>query len=342
MSALHSSCSLVLADDSTAYRTALVSALLRDPTISILGDVSDGEAAVGAVGRTRPDVALLDVMMPKLDGVEAARRITRGYGVPVLLMSPLARIPEQRPDLSSLPPHLVELVDKPVLVGAAGPANIAALIGRMKALARIGHSNPPREPERRPPPTRCALVVIAASTGGMEALRTVLGRLPASFPPVVIAQHLDPVLGAQFAGLLQSATGQTVVTVDAAVQLQPGRIHVAAPFQHVIVRSGRVASRPAQAGELAPSADQLFSSAAASYGKRAVGIVLTGMGRDGASGLRELREASGWTIAQDEASALVGGMPRAAIDKGACCEVLPLNRIGERLSRLALDNGGLP
>lgn len=342
MSALHAGCSLVLADDSVAYRRALVSALLRDPTISILGDVGDGEAAVGAVGRTRPDVALLDVMMPRLDGLEAARRITRGYGVPVLLMSPLARIPEQRPDLSSLPPHLVELVDKPVLVGAAGPANIAALIGRMKALARIGHAGPPREPERRPPPASCGVVVIAASTGGMEALRTVLGRLPGSFPPVVIAQHLDPVLGAQFAGLLQNAIGQTVVPVEVSAPLAPSRIYVAAPFHHVIVRSGQVAARPAQEGELAPSADRLFSSAAASYAKRAVGIVLTGMGRDGASGLRELREASGWTIAQDEASSLVGGMPRAAMDKGACCEVLPLSRIAERLSRLALDNGGLP
>jgi two-component system chemotaxis response regulator CheB len=257
-------------------------------------------------------------------------------------MSALARYPARRPDLTGLPESLVELIDKPTLVGPGAQASIQALITRIKAMARP--SGLVRMPAllyddssklKIAPPSSASVVAIAASTGGLVALCSALGQLSNAFPPMVIAQHNDPVLGQQFGGLLQEALGRRVVTVEYGAKLQAGRLYVAGSARHLLVRPGQVVGWPAAPGELAPSADQLFSSVAASYGSRAVGVVLTGMGRDGAVGLRQLRKAGGWTIAQDQASAMVDGMPRAARERGACCEVLSLERIGERLAQLA-------
>ena len=175
---------------------------------------------------------------------------------------------------------------------------------------------------------------MAASTGGLEAIQRVLQRLPGRFPPIVIAQHLDPTLGEQFSGLLRDALRLEVVAVDTTATLQGNRIYVAARAQHIYVRPGCVATRPAQPGELAPSADQLFFSVAGLCGNAALGIVLTGMGHDGARGLRALRDAGSWTIAQDQSSALVSGMPAAAIELGACREILGLDEIAARLSHI--------
>lgn len=368
-------CSLVVADDSAAFRTALVSVLLRDRGLSVLGEAGDGLLAVSLVERLRPDLALLDVMMPGLDGLEAARRITTRCGVPVLLMSHLMRYPEQRADLRGLPglpgPR-VELIEKPVLVGAAAPAAAAALIGRIRALAQVGQPTEaryhlpgqvsgqasgrvPGQGVQEGPPASCALVALAASTGGPEALRGILARLPSPFPPMLIAQHIAPGLAQTLGPVLEQALSAppaggprrsrpVVVTVVDSEPLLPDRLYVAAPGRHLLVRPGApgyATTRAAAPDEPVPSADQLFSSVAA-YGRRAVGVVLTGMGRDGASGLRELRATGGWTIAQDHKTALIDGMPRAALDKGACCEVLTLPEIGERLARLAPEPRGTP
>jgi two-component system chemotaxis response regulator CheB len=339
----HVHCSLVLADDSVAYRKALAAVLLRERGITILGEADDGQVAVELVSRLRPDLALLDIVMPHMDGIEAARRIVDRLGIPVLLMSALARYPDQRPDLAGLDTHLVELIEKPVLVGPAAERSIAGLLARIKSFGQAPSAAStskvavmrPGEAERRQPPMHAAVVLIAASTGGIGALRSVLGGLAAPFPPIVIAQHLDPLLSKQLAVLLHDALGLPVVTVEHSAPLQDSRLYVAAPARHLLIGHGQVLARWTDAGELAPSADQLFTSAAAAYGARAVGVVLTGMGDDGAAGLRRLRDTGGWTVVQDPASAVVDAMPRAACEKQASCEVLPLSAISERLAKLA-------
>lgn len=335
--------SVLLADDSLTFRTALLRLLQRDHSLRIVGDVGDGEAVLATVARSRPDLVLMDIMMPKLDGLSAARRITLHHGIPVLLMSALARYPEQCPSLDGLPKHLVTLIDKPVLVGEDAKSHMRALIGLVKSRIQTGKASALRYDKGHglSSPSACSLVAIAASTGGVDALHRTLRRLPRSFPPMVIAQHMDPALGTQFASQLQTAIGQRVLVVDRREPLLPNRLYVAAPQSDLTVSEGHVMSRLATAGQLAPSADRLFSSVAVAYGSTAVGIVLTGMGRDGAMGLRQLREAGGYTLAQDPASAVVDGMPRAAKDNGACCDVLTLSELSDLLAQLQPLNQGV-
>jgi two-component system chemotaxis response regulator CheB len=181
------------------------------------------------------------------------------------------------------------------------------------------------------------VIAIAASTGGPPALERVLARLPAAAPPVVIAQHLVPPFSDGFSDWLHQVTGRAAVRVEDREALAEGRLYVAGTQRHLRLRHGLVEAVAAHESELAPSADQLFFSAAASYGPAALGIVLTGMGRDGTRGLTALRQAGGWTIGQDSHTSVVYGMPRSAFEAGACCEVLPLDEVAERLAALPLD-----
>lgn len=336
-------CQVVLVDENPSYRAALSRVLSRDRGIQVVGEASDGEEAARLIERTRPNAVLIELSLGRNNAMAAVRAIARSHPTPILLLAALPRHPDHRAALRSLqagmPSGLIDVVDKPQLGGTSGEAQIAALCRRLSAIAQARRS-PERPPSADPtpsggiPPTSCSLIALAASTGGLEAIQRVLQRLPGRFPPIVIAQHLDPTLGEQFSGLLRDSLRLDVVAVETTAPLQQSRVYVAARAQHLYVRAGFVATRPAQPGELAPSADQLFFSVADLCGDAALGIVLTGMGRDGARGLRALREAGSWTIAQDQSSALVSGMPAAAIELGACREVLGLDEIARRLSHL--------
>lgn len=327
---------VLLVDDSDAYRRALSLALSRDKSIQIVGEAADGRSALEQHARLHPDIVIMDVMMPRMDGIETAHALLRSSSTAILLLSIIVRYPEHRSALDKLPLGSVDLMDKPVLVGPAGEANTAALIRRIKTAVQ---SRARREEDRQragaqQPPTSCQLIAIAASTGGMAATRRVLENLPPDFPPVVIAQHVDAEFANRFAAQLQSMLRREVTAVQEATPLLSGHLYVAAHHHHIQVRYGLVDCRPAAAGELAPNADHLFFSVAQTYGESAVGAVLTGMGHDGALGLKAIRDAGGWTIAQDDSSALVYGMPRAAVEVGACREVLTLERIADRFSQL--------
>jgi two-component system chemotaxis response regulator CheB len=178
------------------------------------------------------------------------------------------------------------------------------------------------------------LIAIAASTGGPPALEEILASLPATIPPVVIAQHLAPSFARGFADWLCGVTRRQVLTVTSGQPLVGGRIYVAGENQHLLVRPGYVEGVSAKANELAPNADLLFQSLAAALGANALGLVLTGMGSDGAIGLKAMRGAGAWTIAQDRDSSVVYGMPRAAAEAGASCEVLALDGIAPRIAQM--------
>ncbi len=332
---------VLLVDDSDSYRAALGMALARDRSIQIIGEAADGKIALELIERLHPDVVLMDVIMPRLDGIETARIISGSDVAAVVLMSIIVRYPEQRGALNKVPLGSIDLTDKPVLIGKAGEASIAKLIQRLKTAVhnhRLRQERLHAQPHHIAP-LSCQLIAIAASTGGMEATRHILMHLPSNFPPVVIAQHVDPEFAERFAALLQNMIHRPVTAVQSPTPLYPGHLYVASHHHHIQVRPGMVHSHPAQAGELAPSADSLFFSVSQWYGETAVGIILTGMGEDGALGLKSVREAGGWTIAQDDRSALVYGMPRAAFEVGACREVLPLTLIGERLANLRYEAG---
>lgn len=330
-------CRLLLVDDSPVFRSALSRVLLRDGSLQVVGEAGDGQVALQLVTQLLPDVVVMDLMMPRLNGSETARAILRDFSstTSVLLLSALARqpgSPEHREAVAALPSGVVELYEKPTLVGTHAEANIAALIRRIKSvhsqrLARRRHSSP----LLRLPPLCASVVVVGASTGGIDALRHVLERLSGTSPPVVIAQHLVADSTVRFAAQLQSHAALPVVAVDGRQELRAAHIYVTAQHSHLRVGRDVVTSVPAGPDELAASADELFLSTARSHGSSAVGVVLTGMGHDGTRGLMALRQSGGWTIAQDDRSSLVYGMPRAAFEAGACCEVLPLAAISERL-----------
>jgi len=326
---------VLIVDDSAAFRAALAQALGSDGRIEVVGQAANGTAAIALAEELRPDVITMDVVMPVCDGLEAARRILAARPLPIVLLSTLARSDEQRMALNALRLGVVDVTNKPVLAGPGGAAGIAQVVRLVKAAAEVDLRGR-RGPSRRDVlphtgPRQVELIALAASTGGPPALERILGGLPAMAPAVVIAQHLAPSFAKGFAEWLSGVIRRQVACVTGAQPLEPGRIYVAGEGQHLRVRSGFVEGVSARPDELAPSADRLFESVAVAAGPYAAGIVLTGMGSDGAKGLKVLRDAGAWTIAQDDGSAVVWGMPRAAAQAGGCCEVLALDEIALRL-----------
>jgi two-component system chemotaxis response regulator CheB len=334
---------VLVVDDSPGFRAALSLALSSDPEIEVVGQAEDGRAAIAAVRKLEPDVVTMDAMMPVLDGLEAAQRILSTRPVPILLMTTLARSDEQRMALNALRLGVVDVTNKPVLAGPGGPSGIAQVIRLVKAAADVKVGSKPKQPA--PTATRTqsdvSLIVIGCSTGGPPALERVLAGLPPRFPPVVVAQHLAPSFARGFAEWLGATLSRVVVPVHTRERLSEATIYVAGENRHLRVRSGVVDSSPSAASELSPRADLLFESAA-HYGAGAVGVVLTGMGDDGAIGLSKMKRAGAWTIGQDAESCTVYGMPRQAREAGALCEVLTLDAIAARLAGLVAKETRIP
>jgi two-component system chemotaxis response regulator CheB len=335
---------VLLVDDSQAFRQALALALGSDPTIEVVGQAADGRAAVALAQKLHPDVITMDVVMPVMDGLEASKLILADHPVPIILMSTLARSDEQRMALNALRLGVVDVTNKPVLAGPRARDGIAAVTKLVKAAAEVDVKRRPRSGPvpsgQQPGVRRPELIAIAASTGGPPALERILGPLPLRCPPVVVAQHLAPSFARGFADWLSSAIRRPVVPVEISEPLKEGTVYIAAEGKHIRVRRGWADAVRAEPSELSPNADVLFRAAAAYYGDAALGLVLTGMGNDGAEGLLAMRKAGAWTVGQDRDSSVVYGMPRVAAEAGACVEVLPLDEIAQRLLALLSGKGG--
>jgi two-component system chemotaxis response regulator CheB len=346
---------VLVVDDSAVVRQAL-GAILTRAGLEV-ATASDPLIALDKMAGVRPDVIVLDVEMPRMDGLTFLRRIMAEAPLPVVICSGLAGAGTEVA-LHALEEGAVAIVEKPRL-GVKGFLEESAgrlvetVLGALGARPRARAAPAPRLqadavlPARGPSPLRATtskVVVVGASTGGTEALRQLLEAMPPDAPGIAIVQHMPEAFTGAFSRRLARTCAVEVKEAASGDRLCDGRALVAPGNRHLVVRrtgahyAVEVLDGP-PVRRHRPSVDVLFRSAAQAAGPNAVGVILTGMGDDGAAGLLELREAGAHTIAQDEATSVVFGMPKEAIARGAACEVLPLGRIApgllERLRRTA-------
>ena len=335
-------CRILLCEDSPTYAEALTRFLEEDSDLSVVARSRTGEHAAAQLVRLDPDLVIMDIELPGLDGIQTTRRMMASRPVPVLVLSAHAGTRGSRVGLAALAAGAVDARSKsdvPIQDPCGARAVAFRRYVKRLAAARVdgrSRGGAPRLASPHASPRQISVIGLAASTGGPPALQTVLGSLPADFPiPIVVVQHIAKGF---LAGLVEWLNGQVAVPVTMASDgdvLGPG-VWMAPEGAHLVVGAGLTArlDRHTVAGYHRPAADVLFASLASAAGTEAAAVVLTGMGNDGAEGVAALRAAGGLTIAQDEASSLIYGMPRAAAESGAE-RILPLTDIGPALRRVA-------
>lgn len=347
---------VLVVEDSRVARDYLVHVLGEDPRIEVLDAVATGEAAVEYVGLRKPDVILMDLHLPGIDGFEATRRIMSSTPVPIVVCTAGTTFHEVQTAMEALSAGALAALRKPV--GPAHPnaaAEAAALVSMLRLMAQVRvvrrWNRPPAEPTPPAPalpapsilaPRGVAVVAIGASTGGPPALAAILSRLPADFgAPVLVVQHITEGFTEGFGTWLAQETGRVVHVARGGEAPLPGHVYVAGDGGHLRVgMTGRLEVSTAGPSTVhRPSVGVLFASVAACYGRRSIGVLLTGMGRDGAAELKVLAQAGAMTVAQDEASSVVFGMPGEAVRLGAAQAVLPPAAIGDLLGRIVGSRG---
>ncbi|MDD3838254.1 MAG: chemotaxis response regulator protein-glutamate methylesterase [Phenylobacterium sp.] len=350
---------VLIVDDSASVREALSSVLAADPDIRVMGVASDPFAAVRRIQAELPDVITLDVEMPRMDGITFLRRIMAQRPIPVVMCSSLTEEGSETL-MQALEAGAVDVILKPKTGTAAALRESHERIREVvKGAARARLSALPRRPARHSPEPKLSadamlpapagrpmarttekVVCIGASTGGTESLRVVLEQLPPDCPGVVVVQHMPEKFTAAFARRLDSLCQVEVREAADGDNVLRGRVLIAPGNRHTLLqRSGAryyvtVKDGP-PVSRHRPSVDVLFRSAVHSAGRNAVGVIMTGMGDDGAKGLAEMKAAGAFTIAQDEATSVVFGMPKEAIRLGAAQKVVPLEGIAAEFMRAA-------
>jgi two-component system chemotaxis response regulator CheB len=343
---------VLVVDDSPVLRELLVQLLESDPQLSVVGTAVNGRQAVEAVQRLQPDVVTMDYHMPTLNGMEATRQIMQTRPVPIVIVSGSSGADETQAAFRLLEAGALAVVAKPRGPGdPAHDADAAHLVKTVKLMAevKVVRRWAQREPVAAPPPTAPALpprvargsargIVIGASTGGPVVLKTILEHLPGRLPvPVLIVQHIAPGFIEGLAQWLGDATGVPVHVAADRQRPEAGHVYLAPEARQMkLAADGSIAL--VDIGPInghCPSVSYLFDSAAAVWGAHTVAVLLTGMGRDGAEELKLLRAAGALTLAQDEESSAVHGMPGEAIRIGAATHVLAPRQIAEVLAGLA-------
>jgi two-component system chemotaxis response regulator CheB len=346
---------VLVVDDSPTSRLLLVEILRADGEIEVVGQARDGFEAVEMVKRLRPDIVTMDVQMPRLDGFAATKRIMVESPTPILITT-------------SVDPRAVSVSLEAVRMGAlavqAKPGDPLApgfdeeareLVRQVKAMSRVKvvrhyEREPAREPTTRSSSGAALhdapveVIAIAASTGGPAALHRILTTLPGDYPvPILLVQHISRGFGPGFADWLDKASPLRVKMAEQDEALRPATVYVAVDDHHLCLSPSRrihLSTAPAVGG-FRPSGTVLFESVAAAFGSRAVAVILTGMGRDGVDGLRAIRRAGGRTIAESEATAIVYGMPAAAVHDGLADFILPLDEVCAAVASLLLVSATL-
>lgn len=351
---------VLVVDDSATMRGLISAALTRDPGIAVVGQAADPLQARDAIKALDPDVMTLDVEMPKMDGLEFLDKVMRLRPFPVVMVSSLTARGAGA-TIRAMELGAVDCIGKPSI---ESPNSFDDLPARVKAAATARFR---KRPDERPPVAAAGssagagvakratpagnyrpdgkLVAIGASTGGVEALIAVLTGYPANCSPTVITLHMPTPFTKSFARRLDGLTGAQVTEAEDGAPLETGRVYLApGSLTHLEVsNSGHMRCR-LQHEDLVnghrPSVDVLFNSVARSCGHRAVGVILTGMGRDGASGLLAMRRAGARTIGQNEATSVVYGMPKVAFDSGAVEKQLSVGDIGAEILALTSTHNG--
>ncbi len=349
---------VLIIDDSATVRQTLSSILSSDPAIEVMGTAADPFAAARRIAEETPDVITLDVEMPRMDGITFLRKLMSQHPIPVVMCSSLVEDGSETL-MQALEAGAVDVILKPRVdtrqsLSEAHVRICDTVKAAARARPRARAAAPPRSirPEPKltadammPAPTGGAMarttervVCIGASTGGTEALREVLESLPADSPGIVIVQHMPESFTAAFARRLDGLCAVTVREARDGDTVLRGQVLIAPGNRHMLLqRSGARYLVAVKDGPLVsrhrPSVDVLFRSAAHCAGANAVGIIMTGMGDDGANGLLEMRNAGAYTLAQDEESCIVFGMPKEAIARGAADKVVGLSAIAREILR---------
>jgi len=348
---------VLVVDDSASARMLLVHILEADPRIRVVTAVPSGEKAIETLGQSNPDLILMDIHLPGINGYDTTRRIMETRPVPIVVCSAVSAVTAADNVFRAMDAGAVAVVEKPVGIGHPEFSKVAAklvetvtLMAEIKVVRRWPHRKP-APLSLRPPlikPSRAAApraVAIGASTGGPPVLQSILSALPASFPaPVLIVQHIVP----GFLGGLVQWLGQTtrfpVKIAEAGEELLAGHAYLAPDGHHFgIGRSNEaVLSLEAPDSGLRPSVSHLFRSVGDACGANAAAVLLTGMGKDGAHELKQLHDLGALTIAQDAASSIVHGMPGEAIKLGGARFVLAPEQIPEALTAWSLNSSQRP
>ena len=340
---------ILIVDDSLLVRQALQDVFATDPELEVVGVASDPYVAAQELKKSVPDVITLDIEMPKMNGITFLKKLMQQHPIPVVIISTLTQ-KGSKGAVKALEYGAVDVVGKPKvntkellqqdssdlcrIVKAAAKSNINAIIAQRKFVNAFSNTNV--TPSKKVYTSTSQIIAIGASTGGTEAIRTLLKSMPEDCPGIVIVQHMPEVFTKQFADRLdtectikvkEAADGDSVVMGQALIA--PGDKHMLLKRQgtkyYVDVKSGPLVNRHM------PSVDVLFKSTARYARGNAIGIILTGMGKDGAAGLLEMKKEGAKTIAQNEETSVVYGMPKEAVKIGAVDEVLPLDQIGSSL-----------
>lgn len=329
---------VLVVEDSAVVREVIRDILETDPEIKVAGFAADGEQAVIEAARLRPDLITMDVRMPKMDGLEATRLIMQSAPTPIVIVSARVDDQEQKVTFNAIKAGALAVVEKPSSLSHRDFEGIReSLITTIKLMADVKVvTRWPRRPAelkklRLPARNQQAEVLaIGASTGGPMALSVILHQLPDDFAiPIVVAQHIARGFGSGFAEWLRGETGLDVKIAQSGDELRARLILLSPDDCHMgVTADGKVRLvRKTSYNHYCPSINHLFETVAKAYGGKAVGVILTGMGEDGAMGMRLIKEAGGRTIAQDEKSSVVFGMPKAAIAHGAVDRVASLDQM---------------
>ena len=343
---------VLIIDDSALIRNLLGEILGSCDDIQVVGAAEDPYDARDQIKRLNPDVLTLDIEMPRMNGLTFLKNLMRLRPMPVIMISTLTE--EGAPaTLEALELGAIDFIPKPKVNVAQEMSKYAENLYRKIRTAAGSVPRPLPDPQiqaqshvRVATPEKVsfahnALIAIGASTGGTEAIKEVITRFPAHFPPVVIAQHIPPIFSSSYAMRMDKACQMKVFEAEHDQKIEKGCIYIAPGNDHLTVKKvGREMfcqlSRSAPVNRHRPSVELLFNSVAEQIHKNAIGIILTGMGSDGAQGLLNMRNAGSKTIAQDQQTSVVWGMPKAAVDLEAADKILPLFNIADVAMRLAM------
>lgn len=344
---------VLIADDSILARDLIKAILSTDSDIVIAGEAKNGAEAVAMTASLKPDIVTMDIEMPVMNGLDAIEQIMAKSAVPILVVTTRG---DAHTAYSAISRGALDLIQKPDvnLEVAMEFISKVKLLSKVRVLTHIKGKRPQIEQQQefsgatkmpRPAMTSTSnkIVAIASSTGGPDALSVILSGLPETFPcPIVIAQHISDGFVPGMVDWFKKITRLQVKMGASGDELKPGSVYVSPSESHMTVgKNGRIALEERQPSDIfRPSCDRLLLSVADVFGQRSIGVILTGMGNDGALGMQKIKQCGGITIAQDEKTSIVFGMPKVAIETGCIDTVLPIQEIGRGLTDILTSQSG--